>query len=207
MLKVIITSILAFSFLLTNAQAIRQGDVKFNLGIKAPYLFGNRAESGIPVFLSTTYTIDRRFSAGLFTGFAQTRWYGPMYNIIYNRVAYGVMGTYHMNEELKSHLNIPVDDEHWDFYINFFMGFSNYWFKQYWPTFPDHMAYPRKELFFSPSLGVRYMPKPNIGFFAETGPGIMGALSFGLVIKFETGKDEPKNEINSDPINPSSLNY
>ncbi len=190
MIKIIISSLLVFSFLFSNAQAIRKGDVKFNVGIKAPYLFYDRDESTIPVFISTTYTFNRKFSAGLFTGFAQTRWYGPMYNIIYNRVAFGAMGTYHMNEDLKNHFNIPVNDENWDFYVNFFTGFSNYWFKQYWPTFPDHMAYPRKELFFSPSLGVRYMPKPNIGFFAETGPGIMGALSIGLVIKIETGEDK-----------------
>lgn len=164
-MKKLFAPVLLFITFASNAQVYQKGSKFVNVGVGL--------SPGIGVIASADLGVHEYVSVGAFGAYQTWGLLGN--NLNYGRIGVGGKADFHLGKLLKDN-NVSLDVEKIDPYLGAQAGlgiwtgsFGSLYTNNIWPIIGGH-------------AGVRYMMKPNMGFFGEVGYDVM-YLKAGLTIK------------------------
>lgn len=174
----------------TNELAFQKGDLMLNAGFSFGLIgygygyYGSRSFS-VPITANVGYGVSDEISVGAYAGYYGVS-YGPSgsrYRL--TNYSFGVQGTFHATPILNEALELDIDEKKFDYYAKLILGFETFRWTYNGKTFDDDFFRSNTDsrAVFGPVLGVRYMFKPNIGFYVEGGRGAYGWLTLGASFK------------------------
>lgn len=152
-------------------------------------LNSEKAGKSLPVFISTEYGINNRFSLGPFGGyyFRKYRHIGNFSTDTTDEFVYkshytvlGVRGTFHFTEALEKKFDTYLYSEDLDLYVSLLLGYEFNGFTRMNGISIKDESKPVVGVV----VGARYFLNYRIALFGEIGPGIFGLASVGLTARF-----------------------
>ncbi|MFO7999212.1 MAG: hypothetical protein R6U86_09560 [Bacteroidales bacterium] len=144
---------------------------------------GSRSISFPPVSAYFEMGIHEYITVGPFLGFNRWNYRYTNWNYSWTFIHGGLRGSFHYTSILNELLDGDIDESKLDLYITLMAGLQLRNYSSSSSGFGDHYD-NQIRLFLGPVAGIRYYFTDNLAVFAEGGYGSLGALSFGLSVRF-----------------------
>lgn len=161
------------------------GTVLFGAGLYLGYygydFLGTRSVSFPPMTAYLEYGFHEFITAGPFVGFGRWDYRYSSSDFAWSFYHFGGRGSFHLTNLINEVLGSEIDASKIDLYLTVTTGIEIRNYSS--ATFPD--LYDNSwRIFLGPNFGFRYYLTDNLGLYLEGGRGALGALSFGLSVKF-----------------------
>jgi hypothetical protein len=144
---------------------------------------GSRTIGFPPLSAYLEIGLHEYITAGAFAGFNRWNYRHTNWNYAWTFIHAGLRGSFHYTGILNELLDGDIDETKLDLYVTLMGGLQLRNYSSSTSGFGDHYS-NQVRLFVGPVAGARYYFADNIAVFLEGGYGSLGALTFGLSVRF-----------------------
>lgn len=173
------------NFAISNDDPGFKGTSLFGAGLYLGYwgygFYGTRSLVVPPLNVYYELGVHEYITVGPFVGFGRWDYRYVNYNYSWSFYHLGARGSFHLTTLINELLGNEIDAEKIDLYLTVMSGLE---IRNYSSTYYSDLYDNSYRIFIGPSAGFRYYLSNNFALYVEGGRGALGALNFGVSVKF-----------------------